>query len=327
MEESNLDYLKKLNPEVELDDEIQKTFEANDVQNYTPNNCSTLVNQPFVPLLVNSPSNTILAKYIGAYTPDLFRQCWLSPGIELPDLCPTVEINSILYTFDQKLIDKDTIKAFLYHGFSSNIYTNYIAENLYQKKAPYPNAAYQDFILFINHFQKELYTENYGNFESFGYYFIQKYPRYTLMNQLLQFIFEISRFHGASTTGKILCNYYLPWNASLSCKAEIYTTNQLDLSLSPPIMNNVYQLYNQWQAGSLQGSNGTFVDIFFFYQNLFITLDIFKDVFRDVVLQFSYQITKKEYCPKPYMTKRAYLECAKLYQIYTDNKLRLQPNA
>ncbi len=325
MEDSNLAYMKELYPEIPLDEELKNTFQANNVENYNPNTCSKLVNTIFVPLLVNSPSNAILAKYIGSYTPDLFRQCWLSPNIELPFICPTVEINSLLYTFEQNLIEKDLIKGFLYHGFSSNIYTNYIAENLYHKKAPFPNASYQDFILFINHFQKELYTENYGNFESFGYYFIQKYPRYTLMNQLLQFIFEISRFHGASTTGKILCNYYLPWNASISCKSEIYTTNQLDLSLNAPIMNNVYQLYNQWQAGTLNNSSSTTIDIFYYYQNLFITLDIFKDVFRDVVLQFSYEITKKDFCPKPYMTKKAYLECAKLYQIYIDNKLRLQP--
>jgi hypothetical protein len=317
----DFEYLKKLSPNVKLEEEVNKTFLENGVENYNSNNCSTIENQPFVPLLVNSPANTILAKYIGSYTPDLFRQCWLVPNIQLPDICPTVEINSILYTFSQKLIDKNTIKAFLYHGFSSNIYTNYIGDK--EKRTP----QYEDFIRFINHFQKELFTQNYGNFDSFGFYFMQKYPRYTLMHQLVNFIFEISRFHGASLNGKILCNYYLPWNASIICQAQIFTTNQLDLALSAPIMNNVYQLYNQWQCGALNGSNGTFVDLFFFYINLFVTLDIVKDVFRDIVQQFSYEITKKEFCPKPYMTKKAYLECAKLYQIYTDNKLRLQPNA
>ncbi len=306
-----------------LEEEINKTLDENLEQGATSSNCSVGIPSFQTPILISGPSNAILGKYINSYTPDLFRQCWLVPGINIPDICPAIVINSQTFSFLQSLIDTKAIKGFLYFGFSSNIYTNFLVENNGRRVQEFIQ---EDYLSFLQSFKNNLFTENYGNFDGFPYFFSKKYPSFTLMNQLFKFIYEIQRYHTASLIGKIPCNYRMPWDASLLCQNKIQTINDLEFTFSISLMNNVYQIYNQWNSGGLKGLNGTFIDFFIFYQNFFKVLDIAKEVFSDVVLEFSYTITKKEYCRKPYMTIQNLNNCKELYKIYRENKIRLQAN-
>ncbi len=330
--DDNLFYLRNLSTgviettqdNIKLEGEVDETLNNNLSSSGVTSNCSVGIPSFQTPILISGPSNAILGKYINSYTPDLFRKCWFVKDINIPDICPAIVINSQTYSFLQSLIDPKTIKGFLYFGFSSNIYTNFLIDTNNRRINEYIQ---EDYLNFLQKFKENLFTENYGNFDGFPFFFAKTYPSFTLMNQIFKFLYAISRYHTASLIGKIPCNYVMPWEASILCENRIQTINDLNFTFSISLMNNIYQIYNQWGSGALKGENGTFIDFFVFYQNFFKVLDIAKEVFTDVVLEFSYKITKKEYCKKPYMSRQNFIHCKELYKLYRENKLRLQPNS
>ncbi len=304
----------------ELKEEIEYMMEENEKmqmnEGFSKASCSIQLPIFQNPLFLSGPGNTILSKFYSSYTPDLFRQCWLSPNINYPQICPNVNINSNVTSYLQKLIEPNLIKAFLYFGFSSNIFTNY---NIPIGKR---NPENESFLLFLNDFKKNLFTQNYGNFDGFAFYFINKYPSYTLLYQISIFIHQIGRYHLASSVGTIACNYRIPWEASALCIDKIYTLNELNFTFNIALMNNIYQTYTVWSSNP-KNNKLTLLTFFLEYRSFFEILDYTKEVLTDVVLQFSYQSTKKEYCIKEYMKPKYYQECLRLYEIYKENKLRL----
>jgi len=312
----------------ELTNEIENVMIENEIDNemnnetfmYSSSNCSTPIPSIQIPLILYTPANNIFAKYINSYTPDLFRKCWFVPNINIPDICPNININSKTISYIQDILPENIIKAFLYHGFSSNINDEFFDLRKFK-----PNTFdYQEYIVYLNEIKKELFTENYGNFNGFGYFFTKRYPGYTLLNQISYFIFSINKFHNYSLNGKFPCNYTMPWEASILCENKIYTLNQLNFTFNIALMNNIYQLYNVWSGknSSNQTINQKF-DVFFNYRNFFQVLLYTQEVLRDVHLEYTYLTTQKEYCRKEYMNRQYFLKCVELFKQYKENKIRL----
>ncbi len=314
--------------EMDLDEQIKETTNLEMVQqkNYV-SDCSILIPSVQVNEYILGPYNSLLAKSLNTYIPDLFRKCWLTPGIGIPEICPTINNNNRTIFFNQELIDENILKAFVYFGFSSNIYENYGIT------VPIPKTAqYSDFELFLKNFYKDLFTENYGNFYDFTNHFFQKYKFNSLFSQLIFFRYIINRAHENTTTGKVNCPYIIPWDATVTCRDfKLYTFQQLKYVFDITLLNNIYTLYNLW-LGNVKNivtgkagvtNNRTRFAFTDYLQNFFITLLYTGQVFEDVVLEFSYTITKKCYCKRPYMTQEYYNKCLELYQIYIENKKRL----
>ncbi len=184
----------------------------------------------------------------------------------------------------------------------------------------------------MKNFNRNLYTENVGNFYDFTNFFFQKYKNNSIFSQLIYFRFIIDKAHQNTTTGKINCPYIIPWDATVTCRDFVlYSFSQLNYTFDITLLNNIYTLYNTWLGNVKTIVTGVadiptsrtrfrFTD---FVQNFFTVLLFTGQVFEDVVVEFSYKITKKCYCKRPYMTQQYYNKCLELYQIYIENKKRL----
>lgn len=322
MDESELEKLRK---------EIEETLEQGDAewdeillafQKYTQGTCSIRIPPLQLPFSVFGPSNTLAAKYPNSYIPDLFRQCWLIKNIELQYLCPNIKEGPLVVSYLQKVIEDDIVKAFLYHGFSSDIFTNYS-----QMKIDPTSPLYTDYIIYLNEFERNIFTQNYGSYDNFAYYFFNKYPPYTLLQQLSFFLFVIFRAHNYSITGKVPCTYTVQWDATLVCaEGRVKTIRELGFFFDTPILNNIFETYNYWFSKNGQYRGISFLISAFLLRigDFYQVLNLTKQVLRDVMLEFFYKQTQKTNCPQKYMSAAHYQECVRLYTIYTENKLKYQ---
>ncbi len=325
------------NLKIEIDSifyEIDLENQINDAENLLLSNNNSYINtydcsKPIPSIQTNEyvlgPYNTLLVKSLNSYIPDLFRKCWLTPGIGIPEICPSIYTNARTIYFIPDLIDENLIKAFIYFGFSSNIYQNYGIT------VPYPqNLEYFDANLFFRSFFKDLYSENVGNFYNFTNHFTQKYRKNTLFSQLIFFRIKLNQAHNNTLSGKVNCPYMVPWDATSACNGyQLLNISELNELLDITLLNNIYTLFNLWLGNIDEFGNSNIPDTKTistkqYFQNFFKVLLYTGQVFEDVVIEFSYRITKKCYCKRPYMTLEYYNKCKSLYQIYIENKKRLQ---
>lgn len=304
----------------------------NMIESLPDNSCSIRIPSFQVNGFIQGPYANLLIRSINSYTPDLFRLCWLSPVTGgIPYICPQLVLNKIrTISFIQGIIDIDILKAFIYFGFSSNINTNYGVTVKY----PMNNTFYRNLASYMKSINTNLYQENIDNFTDFTGYFYDKYPPYTLFAQLVNFVETINKAHNYSSVGNTICPYVIPWEATFSCVGtQIFNINQSGYQFNITLLNNVYALYYNWlgtrsdlgygQFGSIGG--GTLLSglISQYYEIFFKVLAATSQVFEDIVIEFSYKITKKCYAKRPYMTQIYYDKCVELYKIYEDNKRRL----
>lgn len=310
--------------EEEILQDIDNTLQENQLygnENDVFNSCSVQIPTFQKDIFLLGPYNVLLFRSLNSYVPDLFRVCWFTEGINVPDICPNITTPTQTLSYNQKTINSLLIKSFLYFGFSSNIYTNY---NI---TVPYPrnNVYYENMLRVLKNLDSNLIHENYGNFDDFTGYFIRKYPDYTLLYQLSEFIYKINITYGYSVAGKSGCNYFIPWEATFLCKGtELLTINQLKYSLDKSLLVNIYQLFYQWLSGtSTLNVDSSVSNRLIYFQNFFEVLNYAREVFQDVVIEYSYKMTQKEYCKKEYMSPVYFERCKQLYQIYIQNKIRL----
>jgi hypothetical protein len=304
--------------------EINHTLYENELygtENNPLNSCSVQIPSFQRDVFLLGPYNVLLFRSLNSYVPDLFRVCWFIEGINVPDICPNITTTTETLSFNQKMINPTLIKSFLYFGFSSNILTNY---NI---TVPYPknNDYYRNLLDIFKNMDSNIIHENYENFDDFTGYFISKYPNYTLLYQISEFIYKINITYNYSISGKSGCNYFIPWEATFLCKGiQLLTINQLKYSLDQSLLINIYQLFYQWLSGtSTLNIDDSAANRLIFFQNFFEVLNYAREVFQDVVIEYSYKTTQKEYCKKEYMSPIYFQRCKELYQIYTQNKIRL----
>ncbi len=306
--------------EIDIDEEFKKAQNIS-TSNIILSDCSKLIPSLQINEYVIGPYNSLLIRSINTFVPDLFRVCWFVPGIGVPEICPTIDNIIRTIFFNQTLIDENLLKAFLYFGFSSDINTNYGIT------VPSPKSVdYYDLSLFLKNFYKNLFTEDIDNFYDFTNHFFQRYKNNTLLSQLIFFRFIINRAHENTTLGKVNCPYIVPWNATAVCRGfQLYDLKAINYTLDITLLNNIYTLFNTW-LGNVQVL-GTSVEsgntLLQYVQNFFLVLLYTGQVFEDIVVEFSYRITKKCYCKKPYMSLQYFQKCKELYQIYIENKKRL----
>ncbi len=313
-----------------INEEVDRTLEENEIylmndekdlrKGYTANSCSLEFVQYQAKIFVQGTYNSALLRTgngLNTFVPDLFRQCYLTPNIQVPDICPLIfSFTGEIFIYFQKIIDKDLIKGFLYFGFSSDYRTNYNITQKYPIKEPF----YGNLKRYFDNFQRNSPYETSGSFTDFVSVFIGKYPPYTLLNQLIDFYTQMNYYHSNSLLGKTTCGYRIPWEGSILCTDRPLTTTYFDFKVQLALMNNIYNLYNEWAANrQYQTYQG---DITSRASTFFTILTLVLEVFEDVYVEFSYDQTKKYYCKKPYMSQQNYQKCVDLYGIYTDNKIR-----
>jgi len=275
-------------------------------------------------------------------SPDLFRQCFTTKvdksGQGAFD-CPfTVDSDEYIdynfYTgtkvYSPKIIDDNTIKAFLYFGYSapSLKYVESIdGDTIYLKNSE---------VLKFNRITKvsnnnsmttkqtEDYLDNHQLM--FLQYFRIRYPPVTLLYQLINFYLKSENTHDYLLSNKrYICNTELYWEYTLICNERTRRSFKIDISEL-----SLSALYIQFKNYLGNGSCNRFNCEFFRILSLAI------NVFTDVQLDFlqtrnamrmplynknNYICTKR--CKKNYMSNYYKRRTRELYNKYITNKSEL----
>ena len=277
--------------------------------------CSTLENSRQREIFYYGETNISTFKRINAYVPDMFRRCWYDTILDTQKISPIYIFFANVYYYNQKLIDENIIKGYLYFGFKS-IATDSISNG----KATYDQ--YPLLTRYYKSFPEKLFVQNSGQFTNFPVYFYSKYQPNTIFFQLINFLLVLTESSDIYAVSKASCLYYFPWWAIVYGIFNDTTFlpdyfNAWQVGLNNNLLYNLNKLYVEWLGATnktqFETDNNLNVDI------LFKVLTYTREVFTDVATEYFYEYSHKQYCKKEYMKPVYKNICDELYQIYVNN--------
>ena len=257
------------------------------------------------------------------FVPNLFRQCLVKKKLPIPFMCPSFIINNRSINFIPYLIDKETIKSFLYFNYSTNIYK------------PRPNFRISPFILQkIAVILRTKRANNYGNYTNpidiLGFI----YSPDSLLIQLLEFNKALETAEYNYNNNLNGSSYTIPWNFLVFCSCinnnfrinsenslNKRTLTTLDLLFLNSIKNNknVYKNYSNIKFK-------TKVENVIIANDIFVVLKYALEVYNDVIEEINYFMLSKLYCLKTYMRAYNIPKIEQLYSNYVINQTNIDDN-
>lgn len=274
--------------------------------------------------------NDIVNKIDYSYlVPNLFRLCYLSPSINIPNVCLTYTVNNIVIKFFPKILDEVYIKSFLYFNFPASYkdinYINYYINN-------------------IIHFKDLLLVKSrgttYGSITPSNILYSILYNENSMLTQLLRLNTYLKYTETTYTNEKVICPDIIKWDYTTSCVKNndgktffvgVYNNNDIINSTTAEVLNYLRgSNFNIFPPGDIINFN----DILIVYKyNIFKILDYAQEVYIDILIKINYFLTGKDYCNKDYMNNNNIPVLFELYnnfynnQIYTINNLVPASNA
>lgn len=274
---------------------------------------------PYTVLGVSLSSNSNRSLNLCIITPNLFRLCFVQNKLYIPNICPVFDDKNRNTKYIPLLLDKKTIKSFLYYGFSTNIYkypppTNISDTYLIDKLIPILNSKDKT---------------NYGFYTSATEIFIQIYPTDCLLIQILQFNKAIKNALNSFAKNSVIANYSIPWNATALClctsgiidETIVLQTSKILSRLDLITINNfnVADKTKYYGVTAVPKSNTTNIIL---NNSIYQIITYALDVYTDTLEQIEYFILNKKYCLKDYMQPS---NIPKLLQYY-NNYVNIQTN-
>lgn len=306
------DFINKCGCDTNLANEIDNVF-----NNIDSNNCS--VKDDLVESVTINGISSVFSD-TGLYNltyiiPNIFRKCFYSNQIKLPQACPSYTSSSKGSRYLPLILNENTIKSFLYFNFpgSSKNYnsnrqltTMIKLKDILNKKKNATYSSYTPAIDIVN----EIYTQDSILFQLI-----------TLNNYLL----KCSDYSGTSTTGNV---FYIKWDMLISCLSYndndniIYTignnaTNSNNTIEKLNYINNQQgYLFNKLRYTNVMGDSDLDVPI-----NLLSNiLNYAEQVYEDITLGIQYFMTSGVFCKKDYMSPKIFPVLLKFYKIYYKNQ-------
>lgn len=291
------------------------------LNNLLENKCSIpySITFPYTVLGVSLSSNSNRSLNLCIITPNLFRLCFVQNKLYIPNICPVFDDKNRNTKYIPLLLDKKTIKSFLYYGFSTNIYkypppTNISDTYLIDKLIPILNSKVKT---------------NYGFYSSATEIFIQIYPTDCLLVQILQFNKAINSALNSFAKNSVIPNYTIPWNATALClctsgiidETIVLQTSKILSRLDLITINNFNVADKTRYYGTPAGPNSITTNIIL-NNSIYQIITYALDVYTDTLEQIEYFILNKKYCLKDYMQPS---NIPKLLQYY-NNYVNIQTN-
>jgi len=298
------------NCDITLVNEINNVFNNSNNNNY----CS-IKNSISNPIKINGITNII--NDIGIdniiyILPNLFRKCFYSKQIKLPEACPSYMSSSSFIKYSPLLINKNIIKSFLYFNFPGD-YKNFNINNQINQIVKLKNIL----------IKKKNVT--YGSFTSSAGIINEIYSNNSILFELVNFNNYLLKCDFYGDDSKIGNVYNIKWNILISCLSynenNVYTigscnSNNNNLIKKSLIINNEQGvLLNKIRNSNSLGS--TFAEL----KNLFNLLDYANEVYEDISLSIKYFMINGVFCKKNYMSLKNLSPLLKIYNIYYDNQL------
>ena len=291
------------------------------LNNLLENKCSIpySITFPYTVLGVSLSSNSNRSLNLCIITPNLFRLCFVQNKLYIPNICPVFDDKNRNTKYIPLLLDKKTIKSFLYYGFSTNIYkypppTNISDTYLIDKLIPILNSKDKT---------------NYGFYTSATEIFIQIYPTDCLLIQILQFNKAIKNALNSFAKNSVIANYSIPWNATSLCLCTSGIINETIVLQTSKILSrldlitinnfNVADKTKYYGVTAVPKSNTTNIIL---NNSIYQIITYALDVYTDTLEQIEYFILNKKYCLKDYMQPS---NIPKLLQYY-NNYVNIQTN-
>ena len=291
------------------------------LNNLLENKCSIpySITFPYTVLGVSLSSNSNRSLNLCIITPNLFRLCFVQNKLYIPNICPVFDDKNRNTKYIPLLLDKKTIKSFLYYGFSTNIYkypppTNISDTYLIDKLIPILNSKDKT---------------NYGFYTSATEIFIQIYPTDCLLIQILQFNKAIKNALNSFAKNSVISNYSIPWNATSLCLCTSGIINETIVLQTSKILSrldlitinnfNVADKTKYYGVTAVPKSNTTNIIL---NNSIYQIITYALDVYTDTLEQIEYFILNKKYCLKDYMQPS---NIPKLLQYY-NNYVNIQTN-
>jgi hypothetical protein len=245
--------------------------------------------------------------------------CFVQNKLYIPNICPVFDDKNRNTKYIPLLLDKKTIKSFLYYGFSTNIYkypppTNISDTYLIDKLIPILNSKDKT---------------NYGFYTSATEIFIQIYPTDCLLIQILQFNKAIKNALNSFAKNSVISNYSIPWNATSLCLCTSGIINETIVLQTSKILSrldlitinnfNVADKTKYYGVTAVPKSNTTNIIL---NNSIYQIITYALDVYTDTLEQIEYFILNKKYCLKDYMQPS---NIPKLLQYY-NNYVNIQTN-
>jgi hypothetical protein len=242
--------------------------------------------------------------------PNIFRKCFYSKQIKLPEACPSYTSSNNYIQNLPLIINKNIIKSLLYFNFPSN-YKNY---NIYSQ---------------INQISKlkniliKKKNTTYGSY-SFTFNIINEiYSQDSILLQLInlnRYLLECDIYY---TNGKTSNSFTVIWNILISClsynETNIYTIgssiNSSNLIRKILVINNQQGvLINKIRNTNLLSDSYTSL------RSIFNILNYANEVYEEISLSIKYFMTNGVFCKQNYMSLKNLKPLLKLYNRYYKNQ-------
>ncbi len=337
-------YLDKLFAPIDprLEAEINLIFEA-----VLEDNCSVLIRNnsvkqknSIVGLMLNNNYNVNLSLFI--LIPNLFRLCFVQEKITVPTFCPIFIYRADKMLFIPLTLTKKYIQAFLYFGYSSDIY-----------KHPYPYHPNKTLVQDkINDFIRKKRNLTNSSFTDVYYFVSQIYSSDSLLIQFNQFYKDIMKSKNLAVNQKIECNKYISWFYTTECSCLNGNLNDtLVITRTKPAIipqtdlttiNNALSSFPTGTTDNLLLQKSSFISntydkndlskygiapsIELIKDKVYTLIDILllaEEVLEDVQVEISYAFLSKCYSKKDYMNPDLLPELDNYYKNYYYNTLNI----
>ena len=323
----------------------QDIYDIIDLSEEDIENCSLLTKTLILPnisgLLFFEDYNILQS--INIIIPDLFRICFILPpeifqkNRNFISICPKLGIVGQQNNFSfsttriQKLIPDNTIKSFLYFGYSSNINDNHPFINLEEEVRKTVKSNNNN-------------PEKYHNVPDI---FNTIYTGNTLLRQLIDFDNTLKYINDPSVDGTVFCNYNIRWLFSYYCYTRtlnnynVYNNNKnnnsfsySDLTLLNYVLKTtsesfsiekLYVFLNKLGEKIPQSSEN--IKVFenqistLVNNNIFLLINIAYEVRQYIYEVIQNILSNKEYKQQVYSNDVYYKITNKLYSNYKSNEL------
>ncbi len=328
--------------EPRFEQDINSIFEA-----VVEDDCSILVRNnsvkqknSIIGLMLNNNYNINLSLFI--LIPNLFRLCFIQEKITVPTFCPIFIYRSDKMLFLPLTLTKKYIQAFLYFGYSSDIY-----------KYPYPYHPNKTLVQDkINDFIKKKRNLTNSSFTDVYYFVSQIYSSDSLLIQFNNFYRDIMKSKNLAANEKIECNKYISWFYTTECSClngnlnDTFSITRTKPAIIPQTdlvtLNNAISSFPTGATDNIALQKSSFISNTYSKNDLTTygvapTIELVKDkvytlidilflaeeVLQDVQIEISYAFLSKCYSKKDYMNPELLPELDNYYKNYYYNTLNV----
>ena len=259
---------------------------------------------------VSSNSNRSLNLCI--IVPNLFRLCFVQNKLYIPNICPVFDDKNRNTKYIPLLLDKKTIKSFLYYGFSTDIYK-------YPPPTNISDTFLEDKLLPILNSKRKT---NY-----------QIYPYDCLLVQVMKFNNAINEAINSFANNSVISNYTIPWRSIAICLCTNGVLNDTDIIESNKVLSrldlitiNNFNIADKTRYYGVSTAPNSGTTNIILNNSIYQIINNAMEVYTDTLEQIEYFFLNKKYCLKNYMEPNNIPKLLKYYNNYVNIQRNIDLN-